>query len=147
VDAVFGDSWSVERAELESRGMKPVAARVQSLGIPSYDELVLIARPDRLRRDPRLASDFLSAMARGTAAAVANPKAAVEAIIEQSESELDRRAIDASVEATLPLLSRDGYIDPGQADRLAEWMHEEGMTRRALPAPELFTNEYLAPQP
>jgi putative hydroxymethylpyrimidine transport system substrate-binding protein len=146
VDAVFGSSGNVEGAELETRGLKPVVTRVQSLGVPAYDELVVIARPERLREDPRLIPDFMAAVARGTAAAIADPKAAAEAIVEESDVALSKEATEASLEATLPLLSRDGQMDPDQASRLVDWMHEEGLIRRKLPVSDFLTNEGLGPE-
>ena len=107
-DAIFGGSWNLEGRELQVRGLKPVITRVQDLGIPPYEELVLIARPRRLARDPQLFRDFTAAVARGTAAAIEDPRAAVTAIERTPGANLDlsRKAVEAEVEATLPLLSR-----------------------------------------
>lgn len=128
VDAVFGNSGNIEGAELESRGLQPVVTPVQELGVPAYDELVVIARPDRLRKDPRLIPDFMSAVARGTAAAIEDPKAAAEAIAEESETS-NKKAVEATVEATLPLLSESGEMNPEQEADLVDWMQEEGLIR------------------
>jgi putative hydroxymethylpyrimidine transport system substrate-binding protein len=146
IDATFGNSWNVEGAELEARGLEPVITRVQDLGIPSYDELVVIARSERLRKDPQLIPDFLSAVARGTEAAIKDPEAAVKVIVEERENREENpneKGIEAAVEATLPLLSRDGYMDPEQASGLIDWMYDEGMIERPLPVSELLTNQYV----
>jgi putative hydroxymethylpyrimidine transport system substrate-binding protein len=108
-DAILG-SWNVEGAELKARGLGPVIARVEDLGVPAYDELVVVARRDRVADSPWLARDFMSAVRRGTAAAVEDPEAAVDAIVEKTDKP-NRKAIKASVEATLPLLSRSGQIE------------------------------------
>lgn len=143
VDAIFGGSWNVEGIELEARGLDPVVTRVSDVGVPAYDEFVLIAHRKRLSRDPQSIRDFISAVVRGTAAAIeGDPKATAEAILEISEKK-DQKATEAEVEATLPLLSEDGYMDPGQADQLVAWMHEEGLIQRTLPASALLTNSYL----
>ena len=132
-DAIFGGSWNVEGIELEARGLEPVVTRVSDAGVPTYDEFVLVAHRDRLARDPQSIRDFISATARGTAAALeGDPKATAEAILEVSEK-TDQKATEAEVEATLPLLSEDGYMDPGEAERLMDWMREEGLIRRAPP--------------
>lgn len=148
-DAIFGGSSNIEGAELETRGLQPVITEVTELGVPDFDELVLIARRDRLSKEPELFRNFLVAVARGTAEAVEDPRAAVNAITQSVDSnpEVSRKATEAEVEATLPLLSRDGFMDPDQMEGLTEWMQEEGMTRQSLPASELLTNEYLTPQP
>ena len=126
IDAIFGNSGNVEGAELESRGLQPVVTPVQDLGVPAYDELVVIARPDRLREDPRLAHDFMAAVARGTTAAIEDPKAAAAAIAQASETS-NKRAVEATVEATLPLLSRSGEMNPEQETELVDWMRGEGL--------------------
>lgn len=107
-DAIFGGSWNVEGVELEARGLEPVVTRIQDLGVPAYEELVLIARPDWLSRDPQRARDFLAAVARGTAAASEeDPGVTAEAILELSEK-TNLKETEAAVEATLPLLSKGG---------------------------------------
>lgn len=106
-DAVFGGSWNLEGKELQARGLEAVVTRVQDLGIPPYDEFVLIARRDRLAERPGLFRDFLAAVDRGTAAAIADPEAAAR-VVETSigtNPDLSRKATEAEVEATLPLLS------------------------------------------
>jgi putative hydroxymethylpyrimidine transport system substrate-binding protein len=105
-DAILG-SWNVEGAELRSRGLNPVIERVEDFGVPAYDELVVIARRDRVAGSPWLTRDFMTAAARGTAAAIEDPEAAVDAIVEKTDDP-DRKAIKASVEETLPLLSESG---------------------------------------
>lgn len=148
-DAIFGGSWNVEGAALAARGLKPVVARAQSLGLPSYDEQVLIARTSEVSRDPQLVRDVLAAVARGTAAAAEHPKAAVEAIEESGEGDpgATARTTEAEVEATLPLLSEAGYMNPEQATDLVGRMHEEGWVKRVRPPSDLLTNDYLPLQP
>jgi putative hydroxymethylpyrimidine transport system substrate-binding protein len=144
-DAIFGASWNLEGAELESRGLKPVITRVQDLGVPGYDELVLIARADRVADDPQMIRAFTSAVARGTAAAVKNPKGTVNTIESAVESnpEADRKATEAEAEVTLPLLSASGYTSPAQMEHLVDWMHEQGMIKRTLPVSTLLTNDFV----
>jgi putative hydroxymethylpyrimidine transport system substrate-binding protein len=144
-DAIFGGSWNVEGAALAARGLKPVIHRVQSLGLPAFDEQVLVARPDLVAEDGPLVRDVLAAVARGTAAAIEHPRAAVKAIEESDETDpaATPKVTEAEVEATLPLLSETGYMSPGQAEELVDWMHAEGWIKRAFPASRLLTNDYL----
>ncbi|MGN6256668.1 MAG: ABC transporter substrate-binding protein [Solirubrobacterales bacterium] len=130
-DAILG-SWNIEGAELEARGLQPVITRVQDLGVPPYEELVLIARNDRLASDPQLARDFMSAVARGTAAAIEDPKAAAR-VIATHNTDADKAVIEAQLKATLPLLSKSGETDPAATDQLAEWMQEAGMIQEVPP--------------
>lgn len=147
-DAIFGGSWNVEGVELEKRGLKPVVKRVQGLGVPAYEELVLIARRDRLEREPRSIRNFLAAMNRGTAAAIEEPKAAARAIVEAAKELAgvteSVQLVEAEVEETLPLLSASGRMHTGEAERLVTWMQGRGLLRGNLAASALFTNSYLA---
>lgn len=147
-DAIFGGSPQLEGVELRSLGRKPVITPLHGTGIPPYDELVLITTTDLASREPQLARDFLAALARGTAAAVRNPQAVVRGIENDAEPSpvSSRKARESQVAAILPLLSRDNYMDPEQAEDLIDWMHGEGMIRKRIPVSELLTNEFL-PQP
>jgi putative hydroxymethylpyrimidine transport system substrate-binding protein len=147
-DAIFGGSWNLEGAELESRGLNPVVSRPASLGVPSYDELMVIARPDLVTRQPGVIRDFMSAVARGTAAAVADPRGAVDAIeAGLGGSELNRKTLEAEVAATLPLLSKSGYMYTEEAIRLVDWMRENGMIEHPLTPSQLLTNDFASWQP
>ena len=47
VDATLGAFWNYEGVDLERRGRDPVIQRMEELGVPTYAELVFVAR----RRD------------------------------------------------------------------------------------------------
>jgi putative hydroxymethylpyrimidine transport system substrate-binding protein len=142
VDAIFGGTSNLEGVELEARGLQPVVTPVQRLGIPGYEELVLATRQDRLEADPSSIRDFIAVVARGNAAALREPGAATRLILERNPG-ADRKAVEAAIDATLPLISPTGRMDPAQATRLVDWMHGEGQLRRELPASALLTNRYL----
>lgn len=147
-DAIFGAAPQLEGVELRSLGHEPVVTPVGSMGVPSYDELVLIARADLVSREPQWVRDFMAALSRGTAAANRNPQAVVRAIENSGEPSpvSSRKAREAQLAAILPILSRDGYLDPDQAEGLIDWMHEEEMIEKEIPVSELLTDEFL-PQP
>jgi putative hydroxymethylpyrimidine transport system substrate-binding protein len=147
-DAIFGVSENVQGEELRALGLKPVVTPVQELGIPPFEELVLFARRDRVAKEPGLARDLLSALSRGTAAALGNPQRAVEAVASAIEPNpaATPKGLRLGTEATVPLLSESGEMDPAQAEAMIEWMRGEGMLGKKLTASELLTDEYL-PQP
>lgn len=108
-DAIFGGSWNIEGVALRERGLQPVVKRVQDLGAPDYDELVVITRADRAAREPQVVRKFMAALNRGVAAVKRYPGLAVK-LIESSphEYEIDKRETMAQVRATAPLLSSTG---------------------------------------
>ncbi|MDX6589935.1 MAG: putative hydroxymethylpyrimidine transport system substrate-binding protein [Solirubrobacterales bacterium] len=146
--AMLGGYSNVEGVDLRERGKEPVVTPVDRLGIPTYDELVLVANRNTLEEDPQEFRLFIAALARGTDAAVADPKAATAAVTEANSS-LEPKLTAAEVEATLPLLAATppgkpfGYMDPAQWSTFTGWMRDNELIE-SLPAPgELLTNAYL----
>lgn len=144
-DAIFGGSWNVEGVTLRKRGLNPVIKRVQELGVPSYDETMIVTRSDRAAREPQVVRKFMAALERGVAAVRNNPRLAAKVLASSPhEFRTGRGEMEAQVRATLPLLSTTGHIDSDQAAKLLTWMHGEGMIQRQPPVSEVFTDEYLS---
>ena len=147
--AMLGGYSNVEGVDLQQRGKAPVITPVDQLGVPTYDELVVIANREALESEPEPYRLFLAALERGTDAAVANPQAATAAIT-AANHDLDPELTGAEMEATLPLLgARDGdhpygYMDPTQWEEFAAWMRDEELIDGLPKAPELLTNDYLS---
>jgi putative hydroxymethylpyrimidine transport system substrate-binding protein len=141
--AMLGGFSNVEGVDLRLRGKDPVVTPVDELGVPPYDELVLVAKGDRLEEDPQSIRLFLGALARGTAAAVKNPGAATKALLE-ANSDLDPKLTRAEVEATLPLLSKRGTMDPAAWRKFIAWMRENDLISGNPSTAEVLSNAYLA---
>lgn len=143
VDAIFGRS-NLQGAELEARGLEPVVTPVHDFGIPAYDEIVVIAQADCLSQKPRIFRKFLSAVARGTAAALEDPQGTADALEAEDEKnpEIGRKAMKAQIAATFPLLSKSGLVSPARARTLVDWMHEEGMTKRKVRVSKLLADPH-----
>jgi putative hydroxymethylpyrimidine transport system substrate-binding protein len=146
--AMLGGFLNVEGVDLRLRGREPVVTPVDKLGVPTYDELVLVARGKRLEEDPESIRLFIAALARGTAAAAANPEATTKALLE-ANPDLDPKLTRAEVKATLPLLDPSpaghpyGYMDPGQWREFIGWMRDNGLTSSLTPTSAVLSNAYL----
>jgi putative hydroxymethylpyrimidine transport system substrate-binding protein len=153
--AMLGGFRNVEGVDLRLRGKQPVVTPVDRLGVPTYDELVLVAKRKRLEEDPESIRLFLSALARGTAAALATPNAATKALLE-ANSGLDPKLTRAEVAATLPLLAAEqgegpsgppshpyGYMAPVDWARFIAWMRDNGLISSLPPTSEVLSNDYL----
>ena len=146
-DAMLGGYLNVEGVDLRERERDPVVTPVDRLGIPTYDELVLVANPDRIADDPEPIRGFVAALARGTRAAVADPAAATRSVLEHGDG-LEPDLTRAEVDRTLPLLARHdgntyGYMDPAAWDRFAAFFADRGLTDEQLSSDDLLTNELL----
>jgi putative hydroxymethylpyrimidine transport system substrate-binding protein len=142
-DAIFGGAQNLEVIELEKQGATPVVTPFEDLGIPQYEDLVIVARENLLAEEPEAVRRFMAAVERGTAAAIENPRSAMRAIIDAPESnpEISREAVEAQVEATIPLLSMNGSIDSNQLEELTKWMQTQGMIPEAVPAAALLSDQ------
>jgi putative hydroxymethylpyrimidine transport system substrate-binding protein len=147
-EAILGGFRNVEGVDLRLRGKDPVVTPVDKLGVPSYDELVLVARRQRLEEDPEAIRLFLAALARGTAAAVERPNATTEALL-GANPDLDPKLTRAEVKATLPLLKPNrpgqpyGYMDPAGWRNFSGWMRDNGLTSSQPPPSRVLSNAYL----
>jgi putative hydroxymethylpyrimidine transport system substrate-binding protein len=144
-EAMLGGFSNVEGVDLRLRGLGPVVTPVDRLGVPPYDELVLVAERKRLEEDPQAIRLFLAALARGTAAAAKSPEASTKALLE-ANSALDPKLTRAEVKATLPLLSKRGFMDPGRWNAFIAWMHQHGLIAGRPSASQALSDEYLAGQ-
>lgn len=146
-DAMLGGFRNVEGVDLAERGERPTVLPVDRLGIPTYDELVLVANEDRLDRDPEAIRLFIAALEQGTREAVAEPAAATEAVLDAGDG-LDPKLTAAEVDATLPLLAQPGnspfgHMEAEEWERFAAFFADRGLLTTRPRAAELFTNEYL----
>ncbi len=151
-EAMLGGFRNVEGVDLRLRGLAPVVTPVDQLGVPTYNELVLVAQRERLEEDPEAIRLFIAALARGTAAAAASPESATAALLE-ANPDLDPRATRAEVAATLPLLKAPrrgaaegrpyGHMDPAAWQRFILWMRDNELIDGRPEPQDVLTNEYL----
>ncbi|MGA8217596.1 MAG: ABC transporter substrate-binding protein [Solirubrobacterales bacterium] len=147
VDAILGGFRNIEGVDLKLRGLDPRIVPVDRLGVPTYDELVLVARKSTVDDHPEAIKTFISALAKGTAYASGHPQEAANAVLAAGKG-LDPMQTRAEVDATLPLLSGSpghpyGFLDPDQWRRYADWMADHDLISTAPRASDVLTNELL----
>ena len=147
VDAVIGVYRNVEGIQLQERGLKPTIIPLDHAGIPTYDELVLVANAQRLRTDAAYRSTvrrFVRAFLAGTADARQHPQRAL-AILEKVTAS-GQRFLARATPATLALLAgRDGIgcMRTAQWQRFGNWMHTRSLLKDAIPASAVMSTRYL----
>jgi putative hydroxymethylpyrimidine transport system substrate-binding protein len=140
--AMLGGFSNVEGVDLRVRGEAPVVTPVDKLGVPTYDELVLVARRSTLEEDPEPVRLFLAALSRGTKAAVEDPAAAAAALHEANPS-LEQKLLEPELAATLPLLAHSGPMDTGEWTSFIAWMRDNGLISSLPAASEAVDDSYL----
>ena len=152
VDATLGAFWNVEGVQLRREGRRPTIWRMEELGVPTYDELILVAHKDTLAERGDEVRAFVQALGRGYEAARADPETANDALV-RAEPDLDRAFSLASVKASLPVFFPEdeskpwGWLDPAAWDAYGRWMFENDLLGVRPRAGEVaITNEFLAGQ-
>jgi putative hydroxymethylpyrimidine transport system substrate-binding protein len=148
VDAVLGMFWNVEGVELKRQKKDPVILRVDEIGVPTYNELVIVARAEDVRERGPLLRRFMRALSRGHEAVRENVDTGANALVD-ANPDLDRNLQRAQIRATLPVFFPEdddrpfGFQDPAQRRRYAEWMADNKLIPDTRTAPRAFTNEFL----
>ncbi len=148
VDAVLGAFWNYEGTELKMRGKKPQIIRMDEAGVPTYNELVLVANQDALERDSGKLRAFIGALSRGTRDLRENPDEAINGLLE-ANPDLDPELQREVVKVTLPLFFPPegkpyGWQDPEQWDAFSAWMRDSGLLDEP-PDPAATHNNRLLP--
>lgn len=150
VDATLGAFWNYEGVQLRLARKDPTIIRMEQAGVPTYNELVIVARQADLANRGSRVRRFVQALGRGWASARSDPRGAVKALV-AANRDLDPRLQLASVKATLPVVFPGsgrpfGWQDPREWDRYAKWMYDNRLLRHPPLPDTAFTNEFLAGQ-
>jgi putative hydroxymethylpyrimidine transport system substrate-binding protein len=147
VDAVLGAFWNYEGTDLRLRGKRPQIIRMEQAGVPTYNELVLVANGDSLERDGDKLRAFIGALSRGTRDLRSDPDKAIQGLLD-ANPDLDPELQRAVVRVTLPLFFAPrgrpfGWQSPEQWQAFAAWMRDSGLLKRPPEAARAFDNELL----
>jgi putative hydroxymethylpyrimidine transport system substrate-binding protein len=151
VNATLGAYWNYEAVQLAQMRRRPNVIRMNQVGVPTYDELVLVVRQSTLANHPDLIRRLVQAMARGYEAARRDPAAAVANLVRANPS-LDRKFQAAAVRATLPAFFPAapnqpwGWQDPVQWNTYGRWMLSNHLISNPAAVAGASTNEELAGQ-
>jgi putative hydroxymethylpyrimidine transport system substrate-binding protein len=151
VDATLGAYWNYEAIQLARLGKHPNVIRVDRVGVPTYDELVLVVRRSELTNSSDKLRQFIQALARGYGAVRRDPQAAVANLVRMNPG-LDPKFQLASVRATLPAFFPTGpgqpwgWQSPAQWTAYGQWMLSHHLISLPNAVIAASTNEVLAGQ-
>jgi putative hydroxymethylpyrimidine transport system substrate-binding protein len=149
VDATLGAFWNYEGVDLRRRGRKPTIFRMENLGVPTYDELIFVARRKDLDQDfSSKLRRFMRATAKGHERLRAQPSVGVDALL-RVDPGLDRGLQTDVVSETLPAFFPEdrehpfGWMEPSEWSKYGDWMYEQDLLKKPPKAAEALTNEFL----
>ena len=148
VSAIISGYRNVEGIQLASLGLNPKVYPVDTLGVPNYDELVIIASKSKLAGDPAyrtMVREFLAGLGQGAAAAEANPAAALAAITPVAKA-YSPALLKQMVYATAPLLKNTagfGAMSVSQWQSFANWMKSDGLITKPVQASSVVNTSLL----
>ena len=151
VDATLGAFWNYEGVQLELERKDPKIIRIERAGVPTYNELVVVAKEDTLRNRGPLVRAFLQALAQGHLALRRDPTRGIDALLEANK-DLERKLQTRVVRETLPtFFPKDsskpfGYQDPRAWARYGDWLLEHHIVRKPPVIGQAITNEFLPGQ-
>lgn len=148
VSAIISGYRNVEGIQLASLGLNPKVYPVETLGVPNYDELVIIANKSKLASDAAyrtMVREFLAGLGQGAAAAQANPAAALAAITPVAKG-YSPALLKKMVYATAPLLhNQDGFgaMSVSEWQSFANWMKSDGLITKPVQASTVVNTSLL----
>jgi putative hydroxymethylpyrimidine transport system substrate-binding protein len=152
VDATLGGFWNYEGVQLARQHKHPKIIRVDQAGVPTYDELIVVAREDTLRTREGAAKvrRFMHALAAGYTAVKSDVNAGIDPLL-AANKDLDRGLQTASVKATLPAFFPPsgkpyGWQNFNEWARYAKWMFDNNLLKRPPAVGRAVTNDYLPGQ-
>jgi putative hydroxymethylpyrimidine transport system substrate-binding protein len=151
VDATLGAFWNYEAIQLQQLHKHPNVIHMEQVGVPTYDELVVVVRKNTIVNHPDEVRRFVQALSRGYESVRRDPQTAVNNLVHASPG-LDPKLQLASVKATLPAFfpsdSADpwGWQDPNQWAAYGQWMLSHHLISNPNAVLDASTNELLAGQ-
>jgi putative hydroxymethylpyrimidine transport system substrate-binding protein len=148
-DATLGAFWNVEGVQLQQQKRDPVILKMPDLGVPTYNELIFVARREtldsagasRLRR-------FFTATAAGARLVKDDPTIGADAL-GAAEKDLNAKDLAPQLDATIPtFFPRDpekpwGWMEPVDWANYERWMRANQLLKRPPSEAAPLTNEFL----
>jgi len=147
-DATLGSFWNYEGTELKLKGKNPSIIKMEDAGVPTYSELIVVAKRESLKKDPQLYRSFMQAFTLGQNAVKEDPNPALDQLL-KANPDLKRKLQAAVVKATQPVFFPANTDKPfGYQDRklwrtYSEWMLQQGILQNPANVAKAVTNEFL----
>lgn len=144
LDAAMGTYWNAEPVSNPNLKITPV----DKLGVPTYDELVIVANAAKLQNDPAYVSAvkrFLGVLQQAVPAVRKDPTLGYTAISKVDKEPDLQKKVDVTLPAEAPHAGMNTgcfNLQPWQA--FANWLYTNKQTKTKVDPTTLATNQYLS---
>jgi len=139
VDAVVGAYRNVERVQIEMQGQAVGMFEPERYGVPTFYELVLIARDHEIASRRPVLQRFVAAVARGLAFTETHPQAAFRDYTRLNPT-LNDTFNQRSFQATLPYYAGGQTQSAANWEAFSQWMASHKVITTPVAAHDLFVN-------
>ncbi len=131
-DLISGVFWNIEPVLLAHYGIETKQITLQDLGVPSYPELVFIAKHDYLEKHTDFANRWQRALQKSIDYTIANSEECFSLYLYCQKDKGHQTKIweKKSFEATLDLYAKKQRIDPKRMEALYVWMCEKEIIKK-----------------
>jgi len=135
VDAVIGAYRNFELNQMDIEGIKGRCFYIEEEGVPSYDELIYVANPEKM--DAEKVARFMAATEKATQFIVNNPDESF-AIFAATAPELNDELNKRAWADTIPRFAlRPAAMDLGRYARFEDFLFQAGLIDSITPASEI----------
>ncbi len=148
VDATLGAFWNYEAIELRLKGRKPVVTKLEELGVPTYNELVLATTERNVRDRGPIMRRLVQAISTGANLVREDPSAGLDPLLQANrglDPKLQREVLQALTPVMFPKDEERpfGWQDPAQWNLFGGWLEQQGLVKTGDIAARAYTNEFL----
>lgn len=141
VDAVIGAYWNIEAPELQAQGVKTRVFRLEKYGVPTHDELVLVASDTTVAERGELVRSVVKGFSVGQL--WASGSSDLVALLLRRNPDLNRKVLPRQVALTAPLLSTTMAVVPAQWAVYADWMKKNGLLANDADVSKAVSDQFL----
>lgn len=132
VDAVIGAFRNFELNQLALEKHPGLAFYPEEYGVPSYDELILVAAKKNLNK--KKLNAFLNALEKATIFSLNHPKEAWQSFVSYKPKELDNELNRLAWKDTLPRLAlRPRAVDEKRYTNMAKFLKQQNLIKNIFP--------------
>lgn len=138
VDAVVGAFRNFELNQMDINGAKGKCFYIEEEGLPAYDELIYVAKPDTMDKDK--IARFLAATELATQYIINHPEESWK-IFSGTSKELQDELNTRAWKDTLPRFAlRPAAVDAGRYERMEKFLMESGLIKSINPVSKIVVD-------